>query len=130
MRWRVAFPVGWYAKERAAERIARLAGQSLDLVTFWQESGKLWRGRPSRLAPCWFTFDPASLLVTSHYDHDLVPHATGVARARVLRGRLSRWPMSLAPRWGLDPARGDAATPAAAPAGGSTCSRLAPIRSC
>ena len=23
---------------------------------------------PHHLAPCWFTFDPGSLLVTSHYD--------------------------------------------------------------
>ena len=66
--------MGWYAKERAAERIARLAGQSLDLVTFWQESREaLAAAVPHYLAPCWFTFDPASLLVTSHYDHDLIP---------------------------------------------------------
>ena len=25
------------------------------------------------MAPCWFTFDPASLLVTSHYDHGEIP---------------------------------------------------------
>src|SRR5680860_1000201 len=25
------------------------------------------------MAPCWFTFDPASLLVTSHYDHHEIP---------------------------------------------------------
>jgi len=61
-------------KERAAERIARLAGQGLDLVTFWQESREaLAAAVPHYLAPCWFTFDPASLLVTSHYDHDLIP---------------------------------------------------------
>ena len=66
--------MGWYAKERAAERIARLAGQGLDLVTFWQESREaLAAAVPHYMAPCWFTFDPASLLVTSHYDHDLIP---------------------------------------------------------
>jgi DNA-binding CsgD family transcriptional regulator len=66
--------VGWYAKERARERIARLAGQGLDLVTFWGESAEaLATAVPHYLAPCWFTFDPASLLVTSHYDHDLIP---------------------------------------------------------
>ena len=25
------------------------------------------------MAPCWFTMDPASLLVTSHYDHNEIP---------------------------------------------------------
>jgi DNA-binding CsgD family transcriptional regulator len=66
--------VGWYAKERAAERISRLAGQGLDLVTFWQESrDALAATVPHYMTPCWFTFDPASLLVTSHYDHGLIP---------------------------------------------------------
>jgi DNA-binding CsgD family transcriptional regulator len=66
--------VGWYVKEHAAERIAWLAGQSLELVTFWQESRKVLAAAvPHFMAPCWFTFDPASLLVTSHYDHDLIP---------------------------------------------------------
>ena len=66
--------MGWYAKERAAERIARLAGQGLDLLTFWQESRQVLAAAvPHYMAPCWFTFDPASLLVTSHYDHDLIP---------------------------------------------------------
>jgi DNA-binding CsgD family transcriptional regulator len=66
--------VGWYAKERASERIARLAGQGLDLVSFWRESGDAIAGVvPHYLAPCWFTLDPASLLVTSHFDHDVIP---------------------------------------------------------
>jgi hypothetical protein len=43
-------------------------------VTFWQESREaLTAAVPHYMAPCWFTFDPASLLVTSHYDHDLIP---------------------------------------------------------
>jgi DNA-binding CsgD family transcriptional regulator len=66
--------VGWYAKERAVERIAQLAGRGLDLVTFWQESADaIANAVPHYLTPCWFTLDPASLLVTSHYDHDLIP---------------------------------------------------------
>lgn len=57
------------AKQRAADRIARLAGRGLDLVSFWRESTEvLARAVPYYWAPCWFTLDPASLLVTSHFD--------------------------------------------------------------
>jgi DNA-binding CsgD family transcriptional regulator len=66
--------MGWYAKERARDRVAVLAGQGLDLVTFWCEArDALGNAVPYYLAPCWFTLDPASLLATSHYDHDLIP---------------------------------------------------------
>ena len=64
--------MSWYAKERAQERIARLAGQGLDLVTFWREcSAAIAPAVPHYLAPCWFTLDPASLLVTSHFQEGL-----------------------------------------------------------
>jgi DNA-binding CsgD family transcriptional regulator len=57
------------AKQRAVDRIARLAGRGLDLVSFWRESTEaLARAVPHYSAPCWFTLDPASLLVTSHFD--------------------------------------------------------------
>ncbi len=37
-------------------------------MTFWRESGEaLVRAVPHYLSPCWFTLDPVSLLVTSHY---------------------------------------------------------------
>lgn len=66
--------MGWYAKERARERIAGLAGQGLGLVTFWRESSAaVATAVPHYLAPCWFTLDPASLLATSHFDNDLIP---------------------------------------------------------
>lgn len=66
--------MGWYAKERARERIEALAGEGLDLVTFWRESGAaIASAVPHYMAPCWFTLDPASLLVTSHFDHDMIP---------------------------------------------------------
>jgi DNA-binding CsgD family transcriptional regulator len=56
-------------RQRAADRIARLAGRGLDLVRFWRESTEvLARAVPHDFAPCWFTLDPASLLVTSHFD--------------------------------------------------------------
>lgn len=59
--------MGWYAKERASERIAALAGEGLDLVTFWREASEAVASAvPYYITPCWFTFDPASLLVTSH----------------------------------------------------------------
>jgi hypothetical protein len=39
------------------------------VASFWRECNEvLSTAVPHYLAPCWFTFDPASLLVTSHYD--------------------------------------------------------------
>jgi DNA-binding CsgD family transcriptional regulator/GAF domain-containing protein len=66
--------MGWYAKEQAVERIARAASQGLDLVSFWEQArDALAPAIPHHLAPCWYTLDPASLLVTSHYDHGMIP---------------------------------------------------------
>jgi DNA-binding CsgD family transcriptional regulator len=57
------------AKQRASDKIARLAGHGLDLVSFWRASTQVLAGAvPHYGAPCWFTLDPASLLVTSHFD--------------------------------------------------------------
>ncbi len=62
-----------YAKQRARDTIARLAGQGLDLVTFWREvSEVVARVVPHYMTPCWFTLDPASLLVTSHYQTEII----------------------------------------------------------
>jgi DNA-binding CsgD family transcriptional regulator len=61
-----------YARERAAERITELARRGLDLPTFWRESTEAVASAvPHYLSPCWFTLDPASLLVTSHYQAEL-----------------------------------------------------------
>jgi DNA-binding CsgD family transcriptional regulator len=59
------------AKTRAADRIARLAGRHQDLATFWRESAAVFNvAVPGYQGPCWFTLDPATLLVTSHFnDH-------------------------------------------------------------
>ncbi len=57
------------AKRRASDKIARLAHQGLDLVSLWRASTEALTGVvPYDFAPCWFTLDPASLLVTSHFD--------------------------------------------------------------
>jgi hypothetical protein len=62
-------PVSSDARQRASDRIARLARQGLDLVGFWRASTQvLAPAVPHDGAPCWFTLDPASLLVTSHFD--------------------------------------------------------------
>ena len=59
--------------ERAQERIAELARCGSDLVTFWRECTEvLETAVPHTDKPCWYTVDPASLLITSHY-HDGLP---------------------------------------------------------
>jgi DNA-binding CsgD family transcriptional regulator len=61
-----------YARQRAPDRIAELAGRGLDLVTFWREATEvLVQTVPHYLTPCWYTLDPASLLVTSHFQEGL-----------------------------------------------------------
>jgi DNA-binding CsgD family transcriptional regulator len=53
---------------RARDTIARLSGQGLDLASFWGAAGAvLAEVVPHYMGPCWYTFDPASLLVTSHF---------------------------------------------------------------
>ncbi|MDX3661758.1 LuxR C-terminal-related transcriptional regulator [Streptomyces sp. ID05-26A] len=60
------------ALRRAGDEIARLAGRQLDLVSFWREaSGVLSDAVPHFLSPCWYTLDPASLLITSHFQEGL-----------------------------------------------------------
>jgi DNA-binding CsgD family transcriptional regulator len=64
--------MGGYARERAKGRITELAGRGEDLVTFWHESTEVLAGTvPHYWAPCWYTLDPASLLVTSHFQDGL-----------------------------------------------------------
>jgi hypothetical protein len=64
--------VSGYVRQRASDRIARLAGRGLDLVSFWRASTEaLASAVPHDFAPCWYTLDPASLLVTSHHQQGL-----------------------------------------------------------
>lgn len=65
--------MGAMTTERAQERIAELVRRGHDLVTFWQECTEvLEEAVPHYDKPCWYTLDPASLLITSHY-HDGLP---------------------------------------------------------
>ena len=59
-------------KERAQDRIAELARRGHDLVTFWRECTEVLEAAvPHYDKPCWYTLDPASLLITSHYHEGL-----------------------------------------------------------
>jgi DNA-binding CsgD family transcriptional regulator len=56
-------------RQRAAARIGWLARSGLDVAAFWRECNEvLSTAVPHYMSPCWFTFDPVSLLITSHYD--------------------------------------------------------------
>jgi DNA-binding CsgD family transcriptional regulator len=61
-----------YARERAHDRITALAGQGLDLVSFWHETTEILEPLvPHYMGPCWYTLDPASLLITSHFNPNM-----------------------------------------------------------
>jgi DNA-binding CsgD family transcriptional regulator len=65
--------MGSYARERAADRIAEFSLRGHDLVTFWGECTEVLEAAvPHYDKPCWYTLDPASLLITSHF-HDGLP---------------------------------------------------------
>lgn len=58
----------------AKDKVAVLAGQGLDLTAFWRAAGEVVTELvPHYIGPCWYTFDPASLLVTSHYQPEMPP---------------------------------------------------------
>jgi DNA-binding CsgD family transcriptional regulator len=58
--------------DRARDRIASLASTGLDLVGLWQEaSAVLEPVVPHYMGACWYTLDPASLLITSHYNEHM-----------------------------------------------------------
>ena len=66
-----------YARERARDRVAELATRGLDVDAFFAEAGEaIARAVPYSDVPCWFTLDPASLLITSSHSQDdpQVPH--------------------------------------------------------
>jgi DNA-binding CsgD family transcriptional regulator len=54
-------------QQRAADRIRDLADRGLDLVSFWQACAEILAVQVPHLgSPCWYSLDPASLLITSH----------------------------------------------------------------
>lgn len=59
--------------ELARDTIARLCGQGSDLVTLWKECSEVLAEVVHHyMSPCWYTLDPLSLLVTSHYQAELL----------------------------------------------------------
>ncbi len=62
-----------HTRQRAHDRVVELSSQCLDLVTFWQASSEaVAKAVPHYITPCWYTLDPASLLVTSHYQTEIM----------------------------------------------------------
>ncbi|CAN5173574.1 hypothetical protein BH20ACT16_BH20ACT16_13520 [soil metagenome] len=55
--------------QRAQERIVALAGEGRDLVSLWRDTSEiLMPVVPHYGGACWYTLDPASLLITSHFN--------------------------------------------------------------
>jgi DNA-binding CsgD family transcriptional regulator len=60
--------VGADSRQHAAEKIAQLCAEPRDLVELWQKVTEVLSGVvPHYWSPCWYTVDPASLLMTSHF---------------------------------------------------------------
>jgi DNA-binding CsgD family transcriptional regulator len=60
-------------KERSRDRIARLAARGLDVDRFFLLAGEaLTAAVPSAGPACWYTLDPASLLITSSHQEGMV----------------------------------------------------------
>ncbi len=58
--------------QRAEDTITRLAGQGLDVVAFWRAcTPVLADAVPHYLGPCCYTLDPASRLITSHFQEGM-----------------------------------------------------------
>jgi hypothetical protein len=58
--------------DRAVDKIAGLAHEADDLVSFWRASTEVLASTvPYYWTPCWYTLDPASLLITSHFHEGL-----------------------------------------------------------
>ncbi|MFE6857659.1 LuxR C-terminal-related transcriptional regulator [Nocardia sp. NPDC057668] len=58
--------------QRAADKISRLCAEPRDLVSLWQASTEVLAVVvPHYWTPCFYTLDPASLLITSHFHRGL-----------------------------------------------------------
>ena len=61
-----------WARERALDRIAAASRAGDDAVSFFAEVSEIIAPVvPSYMGPCWFTIDPASLLMTSHFNPEM-----------------------------------------------------------
>ena len=57
------------ATVRALDKLERLSAKPRSLVSLWDDAtGVLREVVPHYTWPCYFTMDPASLLITSHYN--------------------------------------------------------------
>ena len=57
---------------RAADKITWLSARPSDLVTLWRDATEVLADAvPFYGAPCWYTMDPASLLITSHVNTEM-----------------------------------------------------------
>ncbi len=66
-----------HGQARAKDRITALAAAGLDLVTLWREASEVITPVvPHYMGVCWYTLDPASLLITSHFNEFMpeLPH--------------------------------------------------------
>ena len=60
------------ARERARDRIEDVARHGHDLTTLWREASEVLRPVvPHYLGACYYTLDPASLLITSHFNESM-----------------------------------------------------------
>ena len=60
------------AADRALDKIARLSTEADDLAAFGRASTEVLASTvPYYWKPCWYTLDPASLLITSHFHEGL-----------------------------------------------------------
>jgi DNA-binding CsgD family transcriptional regulator len=56
-------------RQRTLDRLAGLAREPQSLVGFWDQASELLAAAvPHYTFPCWYTLDPASRLITSHYN--------------------------------------------------------------
>lgn len=57
---------------RARDRLCRLAVAGLDVESFWRTAtDELARAVDFDWRPCWFTLDPSSLVITSHFNEEI-----------------------------------------------------------
>ena len=61
--------MGAFGMDRGVERIEDVSGRGSDLVTMWRDVADIIAPLvPNCMGPCCFTLDPASLLMTSHFN--------------------------------------------------------------